>query len=195
MGMPQVRGGSAQGHPVGSVQWTFPQRGVRRGHVGQGPTRARRDCRDPPIGLVGRIALASVGDRRGQPAIQAGETKVSRTARRTDNVDLPRSQEADPTRSASRHPGGTANGSPQTERESEPASSAVAANARVRRRPGTRRAATAPMITTPAPTCVRCGREIQCRSSCVSGTMPVSTARATRVRLEGLGARAAEEGT
>src|ERR1035437_3119212 len=83
MGMTQVKGGSAQGHPGGSVQWTFPQRGVRRGHVGRGPARARRDCRDPPSGLVGRLALASVGDRRGQPAVQAGETKVSRAARRT----------------------------------------------------------------------------------------------------------------
>src|ERR1035437_9216565 len=43
MGMPQVEGGSAQGHPVGAVQWTFPQRGIRRAHVGQGPTRAGDD--------------------------------------------------------------------------------------------------------------------------------------------------------
>src|ERR1035437_6380368 len=55
MGMTQVKGGSAQGHPGGSVQWTFPQRGVRRGHVGRGPRRRW---------LTGDIGSQNVGHTR-----------------------------------------------------------------------------------------------------------------------------------
>src|ERR1017187_9655044 len=113
--------------------------------------------------------LDGLGSRagRGRPwlgqarRVHGRDDSPAMTAVTFDNGERPRSQEADPTSSASRHSGGTATGSPQTERETEPASSAVAANARVRRRPGTRRAATAPMITTPAPTSVRCGRAVQ----------------------------------
>jgi hypothetical protein len=190
---------STNGNPTGGPTMSSPS---NRGHcleVGH---------RSPPLRSTNITSAGTNGGRGGSMSVAgpplARPSQASTRPRRKPGHDgrdfrqrrtTEESGSGDPTRSASRHPGGTATGWPQTERESEPASSAVAANARVRRRPGTSRAATAPMITTPAPTCVRCGREIQCRSSCVSGTMPVSTARATRFRLEGLGARAAEEGT
>ena len=104
--------------------------------------------RSPPFRSTNITSAGTNGGRggpmrwRGRPwlgqarRVHGRDESPAMTAVTFDNGERPRSQEADPTRSASRHPGGTANGSPQTQRESEPASSAVAANARVRRRPG-----------------------------------------------------------